>query len=472
MGTRFKVFESTGLAPNGRLYAGDLNQMQDVYSDQSNYSQQVDAAAFSVGESGLKMIRYGPGEARITGALRVDGIFRGLGGLYAGAFTTAQRDGIASGLRPYGLIILNTTTNRYEWNQGSDAAPNWQPISPPLGNDSISNAMLQDNSVSTNEILDGSVGYAELAGSLKPSVSAAGGSEALRAIGGGGGQVVAGNDARLSDQRTPLDNSVTNAKIVAGAGIPYSKLSLGNSILNSDIVAAAGIPYSKLNLAGSVTAADVAAGYKDGASATPSLRTLGPGSAQAAPGDDARFSNQRVPTDGSVTTVKIVDSAVTTAKIADAQITSAKIVDGAILTNDIADGQVTSAKIADGTIQSGDFAAGAVNTAALGYQQITYDKIAPGVTYMIRSGSVVVNLDQFLPGAASQAVINFEAPFPNACLAISLTGGDANDGRGLVKAYSIIWKNRSQFQFVLMGYTGTWDIQSGNTRVEYIATGY
>lgn len=132
MGTKVKTFESTGLAPNGRLYAGDLNAIQDHYADQSNFSQEVDAAAFGVGEAALKLLRYGPGEARLSGALRIDGIFRGLGGLYAGAFTTTQRDAIASGFRPYGLIILNTTTNQYEWNKGTDAAPAWNAMSPPV----------------------------------------------------------------------------------------------------------------------------------------------------------------------------------------------------------------------------------------------------------------------------------------------------------------------------------------------------
>jgi microcystin-dependent protein len=130
MGTRVKVFESTGLAPNGRLYAGDLNAIQDHYADQANFSQEVDAAAFGIGEAALKLLRYGTGEARLSGALRTDGIVRGLGGLYPGAFTTAQRDAIPAGSRPYGLQILNTTTNQYEWNKGTDAAPVWGPISP------------------------------------------------------------------------------------------------------------------------------------------------------------------------------------------------------------------------------------------------------------------------------------------------------------------------------------------------------
>ncbi|MFE2997940.1 hypothetical protein ACFXG4_23340 [Nocardia sp. NPDC059246] len=46
-------------------------------------------------------------------------------------------------------------------------------------------------------------------------------------VGTTSGTVAAGNDARLSDQRTPLDSSVTNVKIPAGAGIALSKLATG-----------------------------------------------------------------------------------------------------------------------------------------------------------------------------------------------------------------------------------------------------
>lgn len=42
--------------------------------------------------------------------------------------------------------------------------------------------------------------------------------------------------------------------------------------------------------------ADVAAANKDGTAGTPSLRTLGPGATQAAPGNDARFTDARAPT--------------------------------------------------------------------------------------------------------------------------------------------------------------------------------
>lgn len=121
---------ATGVAPDGRWYAGDVNALQDAVAAINDLTQTLGVGTIQLGETGLQFIRYGPGEARITGDVRMDGIVRALGGLYGGSFTTAQRDAIAAGRRPYGLVVLNSTTNRYEWNSGSDAVPNWIPLSP------------------------------------------------------------------------------------------------------------------------------------------------------------------------------------------------------------------------------------------------------------------------------------------------------------------------------------------------------
>lgn len=64
------------------------------------------------------------------------------------------------------------------------------------------------------------------------------------------GTIAQGNDARFSDARVPTDNSVTNAKVAAGAAISRSKLAL----------------------------------VDDGVPGDPTLRTLGTGPNQAAPG--------------------------------------------------------------------------------------------------------------------------------------------------------------------------------------------
>jgi hypothetical protein len=137
MGTRIKTYDSTGQPTAGRLYAGDLNQIQDDYADLSNFLQTLDVAVVRLGDSGLQLLKYGPGELRFTGAVRLDGILRALGGFYAGAFTTAQRNAIPVGQnpqqRPFGLVILNTDVSELQINLGTDAAPQWVPVGQRVG---------------------------------------------------------------------------------------------------------------------------------------------------------------------------------------------------------------------------------------------------------------------------------------------------------------------------------------------------
>jgi hypothetical protein len=145
--------------------------------------------------------------------------------------------------------------------------------------------------------LAASILRSDLAAELKPSGTAATTDESLRRLGTGSSHAAAGDDSRfptagqklalagttgtpgtgneyvtttdsrLSDTRTPTDNSVTSAKIVDGAivnadvnasaAIAYGKLALTTSIVNGDISSSAAIAYSKLALTGSIVNADV-----------------------------------------------------------------------------------------------------------------------------------------------------------------------------------------------------------------------
>lgn len=82
-------------------------------------------------------------------------------------------------------------------------------------------------------------------------------------------------DPRLTDTRTPTTGTVTNTSVAADANIDLAKLNIPSNA----------------------------------AAATPSLRALGTGATQAAAGNDTRLTNQRTPTDLSVTNAKVSNTA-------------------------------------------------------------------------------------------------------------------------------------------------------------------
>jgi hypothetical protein len=65
MGTRVKTFDSSGVAPGGRLFAADLNSIQDQYADLVNYAQSLGAGVYAIGDSGLQLLKFGTGEVRL-----------------------------------------------------------------------------------------------------------------------------------------------------------------------------------------------------------------------------------------------------------------------------------------------------------------------------------------------------------------------------------------------------------------------
>ena len=241
----------------------------------------------------------------------------------------------------------------------------------------------------------------------------------LDATGATSGQVLGYDGANLAwTNPTVADGSITNAKIAAGAGIPYSKLTLTNSIQNADIVANA-ITTSKV-ANGTVTTSKMA-----NEAITP-LQIYGPSSGPGTyfPGyvlisratqvggtavewrkvlatelsGSGATSGQVLGYDGTnvnwtTPTSTIADGSVTTAKLSATGATTGQVLsyDGANLawTNaTVADGSITNAKIAVGagitynkltltnSIGNADITANAITTSKVANGTVTTSKMA------------------------------------------------------------------------------------------------
>jgi hypothetical protein len=150
--------------------------------------------------------------------------------------------------------------------------------------DANSHSDAGDAAVEAAAVMDGDAAGGDLTGTFpNPSIAdlavtdakvaaankdGASGTASMRTLGTGAAQACAGNDSRLSNPRIPTG-------LAAG--------DLTGTYPNPTIDALA------------VTDAKVATANKDGASGTPSMRTLGAGAAQACAGNDLRLSNSRAP---------------------------------------------------------------------------------------------------------------------------------------------------------------------------------
>ena len=137
--------------------------------------------------------------------------------------------------------------------------------------------------------------------------------------------------------------------------------------------------------------------------------------------------------DLSVTEAKIAPTAVTTGKIADSAITSAKIADGTIVAGDIADGAITSAKILDGTIATGDIADSAITSAKIADGTIVASDLADGaVTSAKILDGTIVNADVSATAAISKTKLDLGGTITSADLADgTIVNADINAAAGI-----------------------------------------
>lgn len=71
---RIKTFDSTGVPPDGELYAPDLNEIQDAAAGQQDDTQTILVGVLQVGDNTIQLLKYGTGIAQLTAELKVAGI--------------------------------------------------------------------------------------------------------------------------------------------------------------------------------------------------------------------------------------------------------------------------------------------------------------------------------------------------------------------------------------------------------------
>lgn len=212
------------------------------------------------------------------------------------------------------------------------------------------------------------VTYNDAANSFSWAVAADGtaATPTLRTLGTGATQAAAGNDSRLSDARTPTAGSVVDASVSATAAIAESKLAL---------------------------ASDAAAGVA-------SRRTLGTGALQAAAGNDARLSDTRTPTAGSV-----VDASITSGGLSPSKITGTAVITTDSRLSDTRTptaGSVVNASVSGSAAISADkLTDGATNVIMLATERAKLSGIATGATNYTNAMALANRLDQFAAPTAS-----------------------------------------------------------------------
>ncbi|MHA8091637.1 beta strand repeat-containing protein [Aquirufa regiilacus] len=183
-----------------------------------------------------------------------------------------------------------------------------------------------------------------------------------------------------------VDNSVAAATIADATTSLKGKIQLGGDLAGTGTSAAApvitndAITTVKI-LDANVTTAKLAAN----AVTTTKITDANVTTAKIA---DLNVTTGKLAND-AVTTVKITDANITTAKIADANVTTAKIADLNVTTGKLADDAVTSIKITDSNVTTAKLAPNAITTAKVADGAVTNDKIADATILNAKFGEAV-----------------------------------------------------------------------------------
>jgi microcystin-dependent protein len=113
--SRVKTFDSTGIDPGGKIYAGDLNAIQDHYADLFNLLQAIGVISVTVGESGLQITRFATGVLGVSGTIRATAKVNALTGFQVNGADLASthladssslaRTSQLTGIMPTGAVV-------------------------------------------------------------------------------------------------------------------------------------------------------------------------------------------------------------------------------------------------------------------------------------------------------------------------------------------------------------------------------
>jgi hypothetical protein len=211
------------------------------------------------------------------------------------------------------------------------------------------------------------------------------------------------NDARLTDSRNPIDNSVATASLqndsvtlakIADSAVTTAKIN--NSAVTSDKIADGSVTTAKI-ADGAVTAAKIAAGAVE----TVNLADLSV--------TTSKIENNGVTTskvlDGSITVDKLSADSVTTLKISDLSVTNSKLAENAVTEGKISGASVTTSKIADDAVTTAKIADSNITTAKINNDAVTSDKIASLAVTADKIGSLAVTEGKIADSAVTTGKI-------------------------------------------------------------------
>ncbi len=175
-----------------------------------------------------------------------------------------------------------------------------------------------------------------------------------------------------------------------------------------------------------------------------------------------------VPPDGSVTSAKLADDAVTAAKIAAGAVGSSEVADNSLTAGDLAAGSVGSSEVTDNSLTAADLAANSVGTSEITNGAVTQAKAptlmqsANGQNQIIRYGSTVITTD-----ANGEAVLSFDYSFPGRVTSfVAMNGNIYADAGQVVGTLSVT-------QYVIQSSITIRTTSPNETmRINWIAVGY